>query len=144
MRNTKLLVSGLALAAIGCGITACSPSFASASGQRVAPATSAPGDAGGSAMGAGAPMTAGVTTGPGRYVLQSMPTGTVWISRGAQGRLQARVQVFGLTPGSSHQVSVDGPFPVRFSPLTANSAGVADTTLTSVSPGFLRPAGRFV
>jgi len=92
-------------------------------------------------------MTAGVSTGPGSYSLQPMPTGTVWIGRGAHGHLQARVDMFGLTPGSSHQVSIDGPLghPVRFPALTANSVGQADVTLTSVSRvAWLPPLSRFV
>ena len=92
-------------------------------------------------------MRTGVTSGPGRYTLEPMATGTVSIERGAQGRLQARVEVFGLTPGSSHQVSIDGPLGhlVRFPTLTASAAGQANLTLTSVgSAGTLPPASRFV
>jgi CHRD domain-containing protein len=152
MRKTKFMFSALALVAIGGGISACSPVLAAqqpADPRATAPASAAT-DAG-SGGGSGAAITsgsgAGVSTGPGRYILQSMPAGTVWLGRGADGHLQARVDVFGLTPGSSHQVSIDGPagHPVQFPVLTANSAGQADTTLTSVDRVARLPhASRFV
>jgi hypothetical protein len=153
MRKTKLMFSALALVAIGGGISACSPALA-AQQQPADPRATAPASAAtdaGSGGGSGAAITsgsgAGVSTGPGRYILQSMPAGTVWLGRGADGHLQARVDVFGLTPGSSHQVSIDGPagHPVQFPVLTANSAGQADTTLTSVDRVARLPhASRFV
>src|SRR6266568_7105031 len=108
MRNLKLLVSALVVAAVGCGVAACTPGTSTAAGQQPADSgTVSTATGAGSAMGSGSPMTAGVSTGPGSYSLQPMPTGTVWIGR-AHGHLQARVDMFGLTPGSSHQVIIDG------------------------------------
>jgi hypothetical protein len=76
-----------------------------------------------------------------------MPAGTVHLERGEAGHLNAQVEMFGLTPGSSHAVSVQGSFgqTVQFPALTANSAGQADTTLTSVDMVRSLPAlSRFV
>jgi hypothetical protein len=146
MRNLKLLVSALVVAAVGCGVAACTPGTTTAAGQPADSGTASTATGPGSGMGSGSPMTAGVSTRPGSYSLQPMPTGTVWIGR-AHGHLQARVDMFGLTPGSSHQVTIDGPLghPVRFPALTANSVGQADVTLTSVSrAGWLPPLSRFV
>jgi hypothetical protein len=152
MRNTKLLANALALAAIGLGVAACHPGTAPSAGQKLtdpngtaAPTAATAASGGGSAMGSAS--GAGFSTGPGSYILQPMPAGTVWVDRGLHGRLQVRVHVFGLTPGSAHQVSIDGPLghPVRFPALTADASGQADTTLTSVDhAGWLRPLSRFV
>jgi hypothetical protein len=144
MRNTKLLVGAFALAAVGCGLTGCTP-FAAA-------ARTAPSATGTPTQGSAGSMTtsgsvAGVSTGPGRYLLQSMPAGTVWLDRGSNGRLRARVDVFGLTPGSTHLVSIDSRLgrPVSFTALTANSAGQADATLLSATGvGSLPSLSRFV
>jgi Cu/Zn superoxide dismutase len=122
MRTTKPLLSVLAIAAIGAGITACNPaSVTSSSGTP--PSTASVTDAG----------TTGVTTGPGRYILRAMPAGTVTISRGDHGVLLAHVVVAGLTPGSAHSVSfVTGSGrTVPFTMLTADSTGQAAATLTS-------------
>lgn len=122
MRTTKLLLSVLAIAAIGAGITACNPaSVTSSSGTP--PSTASVTDAG----------ITGVTTGPGRYILRAMPAGTVTISRGDHGVLLAHVFVAGLTPGSEHSVSfVTGSGrTVPFTILTADSTGQAAATLTS-------------
>lgn len=77
-----------------------------------------------------------------------MPTGTVSLERGAHGHLLAHVDVFGLTPGSAHDVGIDGPgggHMVRFPVLTATSAGQAETTLISADRiGWLPPLSRFV
>jgi CHRD domain len=62
-----------------------------------------------------------------------MPAGTVTFGR-HHGRLTVHAAMFGLTPGSSHNVNlvIPGRFrAIRFSPLTANSAGQADSTLRS-------------
>jgi CHRD domain len=146
MKDMKLLVGALALAGLGCGISGCTPSATAAAGHPptdsgTAISTTAPGSATTSGS------VTGVSTGPGRYLLQSMPTGTVWIERAAHGHLQARVNVSGLTPGSAHQVSIEGRsgHPVWFSALTANAAGQADATLTSVDSARLPPPqSRFV
>ena len=102
MRTTKPLLSAIAIAAIGAGITACNPATA--------------------------------TTGPGKYELQAMPAGTVTIVKGGQGTAQARVDVYGLTPGSAHSVylTTKSGRTVPFTTLTADATGQADTTLTSM------------
>ena len=121
MRTMKPLLSVLAIGAIGAGITACNPPNV----------TSSPGPAVTSSAG-----TVGVMTGPGRYVLQAMPAGTVTVGRGSHGTLTAHVVVFGLTPGSSHTVSVRAgdSRAVPISTLTADSTGQANVVLTSHQP----------
>jgi Fe2+ transport system protein FeoA len=73
----------------------------------------------------------GVSTGPGSYIMQAMPAGTVTFRVAADGRIQARVSMFGFTPGSSHRVSADSPGgpPVQFPVLTANPFGTASAAL---------------
>ena len=68
-----------------------------------------------------------------------MPAGRVTLGR-AHGRLTVRPVMFGLTPGSSHAVRLlvrGRAWAVRFSPLTANSAGQAASTLRSSFAGRL-------
>ena len=163
MRNTRSLVGALAVVAIGAGISACAPSAMTSAGQKPGgPSAAAPGSVLGSAMPDGggsavtsAPGAGGITTGPGSYILQSMPAGVVSLSRGPGGQLSAHVAMFGLTPGSSHDVAIDGPAfghrggparpEVRFPVLTADSAGQVNTTLTSAGHvGALLPLSRFV
>ena len=72
--------------------------------------------------------------------LRAMPAGTATFGRGIHGSLTMHAHLFGLTPGSSHNVDLvtGGQFPaVRFSPLTANSVGQADSTLKSSFTGQL-------
>jgi len=78
--------------------------------------------------------------------LMAMPQGTVTIGRDGSNDVTAAVNVFGLTPGSSHAaglVSGNGAIIASFSTLTANGAGQAQATLDS---GFTGPAAglRFV
>ena len=66
--------------------------------------------------------------------LHSMPAGSVSFSRDSQGSLRARLHVYGLTPGSAHQVEIDGPgsgVVASFGVLTADTTGQADATLTA-------------
>jgi hypothetical protein len=71
--------------------------------------------------------------------LRAMPAGTVRVWRNPQGRLEAQLSVYGLTPNSAHNVSIDGPASnaltpeVRFPTVTADSMGRADVTLTAVN-----------
>jgi hypothetical protein len=71
--------------------------------------------------------------------LQAMPDGTVRVWRNPLGRLEAQLSVYGLTPGSAHDVAIDSPAgnalapEVRFPTVTANSMGRADVTLTARS-----------
>jgi hypothetical protein len=76
---------------------------------------------------------------PGVLRLAGMPNGTVRVFRSPQGKLEAQLNVYGLTPGSSHNVSIDSPHSnalspeVRFPALTANSVGQANVTLTATN-----------
>jgi hypothetical protein len=79
--------------------------------------------------------------------LRAMPTGTVTFSRKRNGRLTVRADMSGLTPGSSHEVNLvlPGHFgSIRFSPLTANSVGRADSILQSSFTGHLPPGSRLL
>jgi len=87
---------------------------------------------------------------PGVLHLDGMPAGAVRIWRNSQGRLEARLAVYGLTPGSSHNASIDGPKStpltpeVRFPAFTADSMGRANVTLTvTSSTGALASGSRF-
>jgi hypothetical protein len=81
----------------------------------------------------------GALTGPGVQRLQSMPTGTVRVWRDMQGMLQIQLDLYGLTPGSIHTVSIDGPRStalhpeVRFPTFGADSTGRANATLTALN-----------
>jgi len=75
--------------------------------------------------------------------LRPMPHGAVTFGRARHGRLTVHADMYGLTPGSSHNVDLvipGRPRAVRFSQLTANSGGRADGTLHSHFTGHL-PAG---
>ncbi len=75
--------------------------------------------------------------------LHAMPVGTVTFGRLSNGRLTARARMFGLTPGSTHNVVLvpaGQTAAIRFSPLTANGVGQAASTLQSSFTGPL-PGG---
>ncbi len=75
--------------------------------------------------------------------LRPMPAGRVWFGRLPGGRLSIRTDMFGLTPGSRHDVDLVMPGrhrSVRFRPLLASSAGQASSTLPSSYTGRV-PAG---
>jgi hypothetical protein len=87
---------------------------------------------------------------PGVLHLAGMPAGTVRVWRNPAGRLEAQLDVYGLTPGSSHATSIDAPGStpaspeVRFPAFTANSTGRANVTLTATSTvGALASGSRF-
>ncbi len=152
MKNRRLPLAFAAGAAC-LALAACQSAVTVAAGQPAAssagPATAAAG--GGSAAGTASPAASGsgaaASAVTGRYALQPMPAGTAWIGRGPDGRLQARIEMYGLTPGSSHQVSIDSPAgPITwFSPLTADASGRADAVLASAGqPGQLPPGSRLV
>jgi hypothetical protein len=107
-------------------------------------------------MGSGAPMSrsasgtgktamGGTTVGKGDAGTQGvirlagMPNGTVRVLLNSQGKLEAQLSVYGLTPGSSHNASIDSPHgtalspEVRFPAFTANSVGQANVTLTATN-----------
>jgi hypothetical protein len=76
---------------------------------------------------------------PGVLHLGGMPAGAVRVWRNPRGRLEAQLAVYGLTPGSSHNASIDGPEStpltpeVAFPAFTADSMGRANVTLTATS-----------
>ncbi len=79
--------------------------------------------------------------------LHAMPVGTVRFGRARHGRLTVHARMFGLTPGSSHTVDLRVPGQsriIRFSTLTANSAGQAQSTLHSHFSGPVRPGSRLL
>jgi hypothetical protein len=79
--------------------------------------------------------------------LRAMPAGRVTFGRGRHDRLTVRADMFGLTPGSSHKVNLvlPGRFgTIRFSRLTANSVGQADSTLQSNFTGHLPRGSRLL
>jgi len=66
--------------------------------------------------------------------LTPMPQGTVTLGRDWFGTVDAKVDAFGLTPGSAHTVELvnrDGREVASFGTLTANGAGQAFATLDS-------------
>ena len=78
--------------------------------------------------------------------LRAMPAGTVSFGR-HHGHLTVRARMFGLTPDSAHQVDLATPGrsrTVRFSTLTASSAGQADSVLHSDFAGRLPRGSRLL
>jgi CHRD domain len=76
-----------------------------------------------------------------------MPHGTVTFGRERHGHLTVRADMYGLTPSSSHNVDLVVPGrlrAVRFSSLTASSAGQANSTLHSNFTGRLPRGSRLV
>jgi hypothetical protein len=141
-------------AAAGSALGAISGGTPSPTGQAASPMAKT-GAAEGGAKGTARPMQpadasqaspmGGTTVGkgsmgkPGVLHLQAMPAGTVRVWRNPVGRLEAQLNVYGLTPGSAHEVSIDGPASnaltpeVRFPPVTADGMGRADVTLTALN-----------
>jgi hypothetical protein len=81
-----------------------------------------------------------------RLHLRGMPAGRVAFSR-RHGRLTVHAVMFGLTPGSSHAVSLRVPGrarAIRFSPLRANGVGQAASTLHTHFSGHLRGGSRLL
>ena len=83
-------------------------------------------------------MSGGSQSGSGQLTLQQMPHGTVALSQSGNGTAQLQVNVTGLTPGSQHLVEIDRPNSdapsIEFAFLTADSAGDANTMLSSNVP----------
>jgi len=88
------------------------------------------GPAGASPRGADSTQTVNLT-------LQAMPHGTVTFHRSRLGLL-ATVDLYGLTPGSSHAVDLltpSGPGIIGFSSFTARNSGAAEAHLASTYTG---------
>src|ERR1700733_12675415 len=101
------------------------------------------------ASAASAPSRPGAAAPPAIYALSlpAMPVGTVTFGRDKRHDLTARVVMYGLTPGLSHNVDLavpGGPGLVRFSALTVNSVGQAASTLSSNFTGPWRPGSRLI
>jgi hypothetical protein len=101
------------------------------------------------ASAASAPPAPGAAAPPAIYALSlpAMPVGTVTFGRDQRHDLTARVVMYGLTPGLSHNVDLavaGGPRVVRFSPLAVNSVGQAASTLRSSFTGPWRPGSRLI
>ena len=85
------------------------------------------------------PMNSGAVTST-TVKLSPMPQGTIAFGKDGKGHVDVTVNVFGLTPGSSHEVRLmrGNRTVATFSPLTANSMGQAkDETLGSDYSGAL-------
>lgn len=105
--------------------------------------------AGASTSSAGALGSAAVPGTPAVHALslRAMPHGTVTFGREHHGHLTVRADMYGLTPGSSHNVDLVIPGrlrAIRFSSLTANTVGQASSTLHSNFPGRLPRGSRLV
>jgi hypothetical protein len=76
-------------------------------------------------------------------MLQATPVGTVSITHGANGTFTAHLDLFGLTPGSSHDTAISRGLStvVRFPHITADGAGRVQTTITSIDTARELPAG---
>ena len=82
-----------------------------------------------------------------RLVLRPMPHGVVIFGRAWKRQLTVHADIYGLTPGSSHNVDLVIPGrlrAVRFSRLTANSVGQVHSTLHSFFTGRLRAGSRLI
>ena len=105
--------------------------------------------AGASTSSAGTAGVAAVRGAPAGYALhlRAMPAGTVTFARKGHGRLTVHANMYGLTPGSSHNVNLVIPGrlrTIRFGRLTANSVGQADSTLQSNFAGRLPRGSRLL
>ncbi|MGW3635211.1 CHRD domain-containing protein [Streptomyces sp. NPDC005122] len=157
--NRTLIKSALVMTVIGLGLTACQPAVpvghgpaASASAMATAQ-QSQPVQGAGASAGATKPSTGGGTGVMGgglrAGMLQAMPAGSVALQRGTDGDLVAKVDLFGLTPGSSHTAAIEIPGvtifspAVRFGTFTADATGQVHTTLTAQQSGSLPAGSRF-
>lgn len=80
--------------------------------------------------------------------LRAMPAGKVTIGDDARGNIDATVNAYGLTPGSTHAVEIDTPGAMAplatFGTLTADGTGRAYATLDGDFAGALPAGSRFV
>jgi hypothetical protein len=146
VKNRRSLLTAFAVAAIGAGVCACTPTTSASGSHKSSGSAASAQTAGGAGTLDGTAASFADSTGTGRFILHGMPAGTVTLSGGQGGQVTAKMNVFGLTPGSSHDVSIDGASGVvHFGVLTANSAGQGVATLTATDQaGQLPAAGRFV
>jgi Cu/Zn superoxide dismutase len=118
--------------------TATATATATVMASASASASASPSGMSSSTAGSSQPVTEQLT-------LQSMPQGTITLSQASDGTLQANADVTGLTPGSQHSVGIDssnGAPAIEFNePLTADSTGDVDTTLSSGAQASSIPAG---
>jgi Cu/Zn superoxide dismutase len=141
MPNRKLLIGGLAVAALSLGIAGCRPFTASTAGHATTDQRKSIPAHG--SVGSGK----GTETSLDRYRLHPMPTGTVVLTRTPGRELRAKINMFGLTPGSAHGIYIDEPdgHRIAFPVLTADPTGQVATTLTSLrSVVWHANPGRFV
>lgn len=148
--RSRGLTTVIAVVGLGAGVFGCVPTAAGATAAGATTTPRGPGAGAGTAvLGPALPgdpgmLTGGISTGPGEYVLQGMPAGTVLLERAADGKLLAYMNVLGLTPGSRHDVLVEGSAgrQARLGTLTADSAGKARVMLSATY--LLRPGSRIV
>ncbi|MEY9964136.1 hypothetical protein ABIA33_002178 [Streptacidiphilus sp. MAP12-16] len=86
------------------------------------------------------------TTSVRHLTLHPMPAGSVAFSHDSQGQLRAQLHLYGLTPGSPHQIDIEVPghgtaTVVGFGVLSADATGQADATLTAASFTGSLPSG---
>jgi len=79
-------------------------------------------------------------------VLRAMPVGTVTFGAASRGHLTVHADMFGLTPGSAHNVDllIPGRSSVQFSSLTADDVGQANRTLQSNFTGQMPRGSRLL
>ena len=149
-RRTRGAASRAACLRLGAGAVSAGTLAALAAVTALTPA--APAGAVTSSAGTSSPATA--RSGPAGHgrasyalSLRAMPAGAVSFGRSSHGHLTVHVRMFGLTPGSAHQVDLvrPGAFrPVRFAALTASSTGRADSVLRSGFAGLVPRGSRLV
>jgi Cu/Zn superoxide dismutase len=98
-----------------------------------------------SASGGGS-AAAGVSPAAHVLVLQAMPVGTVTFDAASRGHLTVHADMFGLTPGSAHNVDllIPGRSGIQFSSLTADDVGRANQTLESNLTGQMPRGSRLL
>jgi len=119
-----------------------SDTMPSAGGSSSMPSASASASPSMSSSGMSGSMSSGE-----QLTLHTMPQGTVMLSEGSNGTVQAQVNVTGLTPGSQHVVEIDransNDPDIEFQPLTVGSNGAANATLSSNASANEIPSGGY-
>ena len=121
-----------------------SDTMPSAGGSSSMPSASASASA---SMSSSSSMTGSMMSSGEQLTLHTMPQGTVTLSEGSNGTLQAQVNIMGLTPGSQHVVEIDransNDPDIQFQPLTVGSNGAANATLYSNASANEIPSGGY-